>query len=78
MNELKAKIEQIEKRNTEQRAVEEKKHSEEIQYLKKNNQQLKVKTYLFPFYYNNNLNNNFTLINFRYNWKVLLPQKNKQ
>ncbi len=42
VNELKAKIEQIEKRNTEQRAVEEKKHSEEIQYLKKTNQQLKV------------------------------------
>jgi hypothetical protein len=42
VNELKSKIEQIEKRNAEQRAVEEKKHSEEIQYLKKTNQQLKV------------------------------------
>lgn len=42
VNDLKAKIEQIEKRNAEQRAVEEKKHNEEIQYLKKTNQQLKV------------------------------------
>ena len=49
VNELKAKIEQIEKRNTEQRAVEEKKHSEEIQYLKKNNQQLKVVLLQFNF-----------------------------
>lgn len=42
MNELKAKCEQIEKRAAEQRAVEEKKHTEEIQFLKRTNQQLKV------------------------------------
>ena len=42
MNELKAKCEQIEKRAVEQRAVEEKKHTEEIQFLKRTNQQLKV------------------------------------
>lgn len=42
MNELKAKCEQIEKRAQEQRQVEEKKHTEEIQFLKRTNQQLKV------------------------------------
>jgi dynein light intermediate chain, axonemal len=41
VNDLKAKLEQTEKRNSEQRAVEEKKHNEEIQYLKKTNTQLK-------------------------------------
>ena len=46
VNELKAKCEQIEKRAQEQRQVEEKKHTEEIQFLKRTNQQLKVcKTY---------------------------------
>lgn len=44
VNELKAKCEQIEKRAQEQRQVEEKKHTEEIQFLKRTNQQLKVKT----------------------------------
>lgn len=43
VNELKAKCEQIEKRAAEQRQVEEKKHAEEIQFLKKTNQQLKVR-----------------------------------
>ena len=42
VNELKAKCEQIEKRAAEQRQVEEKKHQEEIQFLKRTNQQLKV------------------------------------
>ena len=42
VNELKAKCEQIEKRAQEQRQVEEKKHTEEIQFLKRTNQQLKV------------------------------------
>merc|ERR1712142_213829 len=42
VNELKAKCEQIEKRAAEQRAVEEKKHAEEIQFLKRTNQQLKA------------------------------------
>ncbi|KAI0231075.1 hypothetical protein LSAT2_018549 [Lamellibrachia satsuma] len=42
VNELKAKCEQIEKRAAEQRQVEEKKHTEEIQFLKRTNQQLKV------------------------------------
>lgn len=42
VNELKAKCEQIEKRAAEQRAVEEKKHAEEIQFLKRTNQQLKT------------------------------------
>ena len=42
MNELKAKCEQIEKRAAEQRQVEEKKHTEEIQFLKRTNTQLKV------------------------------------
>ena len=42
VNELKAKCEQIEKRAQEQRQVEEKKHNEEIQFLKRTNQQLKV------------------------------------
>jgi dynein light intermediate chain len=42
VNELKSKCEQIEKRALEQRQVEEKKHSEEIQFLKRTNQQLKT------------------------------------
>ncbi|CAH1774483.1 unnamed protein product, partial [Owenia fusiformis] len=42
VNELKAKCEQIEKRAAEQRQVEEKKHTEEIQFLKRTNQQLKT------------------------------------
>ena len=42
VNELKAKCEAIEKREAERRQVEEKKHSEEIQFLKRTNQQLKV------------------------------------
>ena len=42
VNELKAKCDQIEKRAAEQRQVEEKKHAEEIQFLKRTNQQLKV------------------------------------
>lgn len=42
VNELKAKIDQIEKRNSEQRAAEEKKHAEDITFYKKTNQQLKV------------------------------------
>ena len=44
VNELKAKCEAIEKREAERRAVEEKKHAEEIQFLKRTNQQLKVHT----------------------------------
>ena len=44
VNELKAKCEAIEKREAERRQVEEKKHSEEIQFLKRTNQQLKVKS----------------------------------
>ena len=43
VNELKAKCDQIEKRAAEQRQVEEKKHAEEIQFLKRTNQQLKVR-----------------------------------
>lgn len=42
VNELKAKCEQTEKRAQEQRQVEEKKHAEEIQFLKRTNQQLKI------------------------------------
>lgn len=43
MNEQKAKCEATEKRETERRQVEEKKHNEEIQFLKRTNQQLKVR-----------------------------------
>lgn len=42
VNDLKAKCEMIEKREAERRQVEEKKHSEEIQFLKRTNQQLKT------------------------------------
>lgn len=52
VNELKAKCDAIEKREAERRAVEEKKHAEEIQFLKRTNQQLKVPyslDYLIPF-----------------------------
>lgn len=41
VNDLKVKCEQIEKRAQEQRQIEEKKHQEEMNFLKKNNQQLK-------------------------------------
>jgi septal ring factor EnvC (AmiA/AmiB activator) len=41
--ELKAKCEAIEKRESERRAMEERKHSEEIAFLKKTNVQLKVR-----------------------------------
>ncbi len=40
--ELKAKCEAIEKRESERRAMEERKHAEEIAFLKKTNVQLKV------------------------------------
>jgi hypothetical protein len=40
--ELKAKCEAIEKREAERRAMEERKHAEEIAFLKKTNVQLKV------------------------------------
>ena len=49
VNELKAKCEQIEKRAAEQRQVEEKKHTEEIQFLKRTNTQLKVSDFAFVF-----------------------------
>ncbi|XP_041707573.1 axonemal dynein light intermediate polypeptide 1 isoform X2 [Coregonus clupeaformis] len=42
VNEQKARCEAIEKRETERRQVEEKKHTEEIQFLKRTNQQLKA------------------------------------
>jgi dynein light intermediate chain len=42
LNELKQKYEQNERRNAEIQEAENKKHSEEIQFLKKTNQQLKV------------------------------------
>ncbi len=40
--ELKSKCDAIEKRESEKRQLEEKKHQEEIQALRKTNQQLKV------------------------------------
>ncbi|GAA6101467.1 axonemal dynein light intermediate polypeptide 1-like [Tachysurus ichikawai] len=42
VNELKAKCEAIERQESERRQVEEKKHAEEIQFLKRTNQQLKT------------------------------------
>ena len=44
LNELKLKFEQAERSAAEQRQVDEKKHAEEIQFLKRTNQQLKVRT----------------------------------
>lgn len=43
MNEQKAKCDAIERREAERRDIEEKKHAEEVQFLKRTNQQLKVK-----------------------------------
>ena len=43
MLELKSKCEAIEKRENERRSMEEKKHAEEIAFLKKTNVQLKVR-----------------------------------
>ena len=50
VQELKAKAEAIEKRESERRALEEKKHAEEVQFLKRTNAQLKkeLETYLAP------------------------------
>ena len=50
VQDLKAKAEAIEKRAGELRAEEEKKHAEEVAYLKKTNAQLKreLETYLTP------------------------------
>jgi len=50
VQELKAKAEAIEKREGERRALEEKKHAEEVQFLKRTNAQLKkeLETYLAP------------------------------
>ncbi|XP_057196766.1 axonemal dynein light intermediate polypeptide 1 [Triplophysa rosa] len=42
VNEQKAKCEAIERREAERREIEEKKHAEEVQFLKKANQQLKA------------------------------------
>uniref|UniRef100_A0A8B9VPY9 Axonemal dynein light intermediate polypeptide 1 n=1 Tax=Anas zonorhyncha TaxID=75864 RepID=A0A8B9VPY9_9AVES len=42
VNEEKAKCEAIEKRENERRQIEEKKHTEEVQFLKRTNQQLKA------------------------------------
>ena len=42
VNEQKSRCDQTEKRSMEAKLVEEKKHSEEVQFLKKTNQQLKV------------------------------------
>lgn len=43
LNEQKAKCKAIERREEERREIEEKKHAEEVQFLKRTNQQLKVK-----------------------------------
>ena len=50
VQELKAKAEAIEKREGERRALEEKKHGEEVQFLKRANALLKkeLETYLAP------------------------------
>lgn len=48
--ELKNKCDAIEKREAEKRQLEEKKHNEEIQALKKTNQQLKVSCQLSSVY----------------------------
>ena len=50
VQELEAKAEAIEKRESERRALEEKKHAEEVQFLKRTNAQLKkeLETYLSP------------------------------
>lgn len=42
LNEEKAKYEQMERRHQEQKSLEDKKYADEIQFLKKTNQQLKV------------------------------------
>lgn len=59
--ELKNKCDAIEKRESEKRQLEEKKHQEELQALKKTNQQLKV-------FSSNAFNNCYKLL-YRLNWK---------
>lgn len=51
MVELRAKAEQIERRSKEMQQAEEKKHTEEIEFLKKTNQQLKVNIHMLIFLY---------------------------
>lgn len=50
VGELRSKAEQVERRATELRQAEEKKHAEEIDFLKKTNQQLKVIYLKLKFY----------------------------
>lgn len=59
--ELKNKCDAIEKRESEKRQLEEKKHQEELQALKKTNQQLKV--------FSSNPFNNYYKLLYRLNWK---------
>jgi dynein light intermediate chain len=42
VGELKARIEAMERRDAERRSIDERKHAEEIAFLKKTNQQLKT------------------------------------
>lgn len=53
--ELKLKFDQAEKRSAELREAEEKKHAEEVQFLKKTNMQLKVKIETYSISYHTQL-----------------------
>lgn len=48
LDEQRERCDAIEKRETEKRQVEERKFNEEIQFLKKTNQQLKVTFSIYP------------------------------
>lgn len=72
ISDMKIKADQALRRNAELRASEEKKHAEEIVFLKKTSAQLKVGV-------NTDLLNDsmFKTFHFRHNWKASLPPRNK-
>jgi hypothetical protein len=63
LRETKANADSAEKKLNEQRQVEERKHMEEINFLKKTNQQLKVRNHTSSFHAI------FFICTFRRNWK---------
>ncbi|XP_043268447.1 axonemal dynein light intermediate polypeptide 1 isoform X1 [Venturia canescens] len=75
--ELRQKSEQAERRAAELREAEEKKHTEEIQFLKKTNQQLKARHFRL-FCYSSTTNGFLTILYYRLNWKGLSPLGNEQ
>lgn len=71
---MKFTFDQTERRNEEERTSEERKHTEEVTFLKKTNAQLKVKKNCWSELVSRSFSCFFFL---SLNWKELLRQKNK-